>query len=309
MLQLDTSTLYVHKGETTRNQKIAAFDLDWTITRPIHSRFFRDAFDFAFLPNRISTLKKLKDLGYVLVIFTNQGYKGNKLTTALERVNNIIEALQKEEINPWVLAAIGDDKYRKPNKGMWDMFISLYPESNCHFSEEWFVGDSAGRPQDHSNFDLEFAKNIGIKFYTPEEIFPKNIVNITEEQTIFLFVGMPGSGKSTFYKEYLKSKGIVHANQDTLKTRAKVLKTVKDSLIAGRSVAIDATNPIAEKRKEFIFLGCQYQVPTIILYFTDNGYNINKLREKPVPDIVYNKYFKILEEPSYELDHVQVIEI
>ena len=302
MLQLVDDGLYAYRGDST--QKIAAFDLDWTLTRAVRSRFFKDSSDFSFLPNRISTLKKLKSCGYTIVIFTNQGYKGDKLITALERVNNIIEALKKEGIDPWVLVA-NSDEYKKPNTKMWQVFVQYFP----NYVEAWFVGDAAGRPQDHSDFDLKFAQGVGIKFYTPEEIFPTNEVVIPETQVLFLFVGMPGVGKSTFYKQYLEPKGFVHANQDQLKTKAKVLKLVKESLASGKSVAVDATNPSLEKRREFISLANEKGVPVVILYFTGNGYNLNKLREHPVPDIVYNVYFKTLEEPSFERDHVPVVEL
>ena len=35
----------------------------------------------------------------------------------------------------------------------------------------FFVGDSAGREGDYSDFDLKFAQNCGISFFTPEEYF------------------------------------------------------------------------------------------------------------------------------------------
>ena len=35
----------------------------------------------------------------------------------------------------------------------------------------FFVGDSAGRPGDHSAADLKFALNVGMRFFTPEEFF------------------------------------------------------------------------------------------------------------------------------------------
>lgn len=35
-------------------------------------------------------------------------------------------------------------------------------------AESYFVGDAAGRPNDHSGTDRKWAMNAGIKFYTPE---------------------------------------------------------------------------------------------------------------------------------------------
>ena len=35
-------------------------------------------------------------------------------------------------------------------------------------TEAYFVGDAAGRPDDHSGTDRKWAVNAGLKFYTPE---------------------------------------------------------------------------------------------------------------------------------------------
>lgn len=34
--------------------------------------------------------------------------------------------------------------------------------------ESYFVGDAAGRPEDHAGTDRKWAMNAGLKFYTPE---------------------------------------------------------------------------------------------------------------------------------------------
>lgn len=307
MLQLVTSGLYVHVGIINTGNNIAAFDLDGTLVRTIHGRFPKHDHDWAFLPNRIDILKAYHTAGYTIVIFTNQNYKGARIQLAMDRINHIINALNIQGLNPWVLAANMDNIYRKPNIGMWDVFIQY--KHNIDKTTSMYVGDAAGRPQDHSNSDLLFAQNIGIPFYTPEKIFPNNEVIIPDTQTIFIFVGMPGSGKSTFYEEKLKPKGWVHANQDTLKTQSKMLSTIRTAISTGKSVAIDATNPNPDKRKEYIMIAAEYQIPTMIIYFVRDGYGWNKLRQHPVPDIAYNMYFKNLVEPTLKLDGVPVVEI
>lgn len=307
MLQSITPSLYAYVGDIGKTDKVFATDLDWTLVRPIRGRFPKDANDWAFLPNRILTLKTYKDAGYTIVIFTNQGYKKTKLVTALNRTNNIITALLKENINPWVFAATDQDIYRKPSSGMWNIFVANMKSIDKH--DSLFVGDAAGRPQDFSDADILFAKNAGLSFYVPEDIYPNDIIEIPSTQSMFIFVGMPGSGKSTYFEKNLLPLGWVHANQDKLKTHAKVLSTVKQALASGKSVAVDATNPGFEKRQEYIALARQYQIPILIIYFVGNGYAYNKLRDKPVPDIAYNIYFKNLVEPNETSDGVDVVEI
>lgn len=55
---------------------------------------------------------------------------------------------------------------------------------------QFFVGDSAGRPatdtrpKDPSSDDILFAKNCGLKFYTPEEFFKDTSENELSVDTI-----------------------------------------------------------------------------------------------------------------------------
>ena len=63
--------------------------------------------------------------------------------------------------------ATEEDKYRKPNKGMWDYTLLLMPLIKSGF----YCGDAAGRPKDFSDSDLNFAKNIGLSFHLPEDMF------------------------------------------------------------------------------------------------------------------------------------------
>lgn len=309
MLQQVTPGLHVSVGTLSATNGVAAFDLDWTLIRTVKGRFPKDENDWAFLPHRLTILKAYRDAGYTLVIFTNQGYKGAKLVTAIARVNNVITALVKDGIQPFVFAATGDGSvYRKPGAGMWQVFLQ-YLQRPVDFKNSVYVGDAAGRPEDHSADDIQFAQAVGLTFHTPEEIFPVTQVDVPDTQAMFIFVGMPGSGKSSYYEKYLQPLGWVHANQDILKTRPKLLSTIATALASGRSVAVDATNPDPAKRRDYTMLAIQYQVPTIILYFVANGYDRNKLRPHPVPDIAYNMYFKNLVEPSKDIDGVTVVEM
>jgi len=72
------------------------------------------------------------------------------------------------------LIAVDDDYYRKPMTGMWDFFCDQVNLTTIT-KESFYCGDAAGRKykkgKDFSMSDLYFAYNIGIKFYTPNELF------------------------------------------------------------------------------------------------------------------------------------------
>lgn len=125
-----------------------------------------------------------------------------------------------------------------------------------------YCGDAAGRTQPKKDFndtDLKFALNVGLKFYTPEQLFlgeeakagskkeeskasiwdPKtlprsgqlfietkdNAVATSAKQEMVLFCGSAGSGKSTFWKNYMKK--YVRVNRDTLNTKEKCLQVAE----------------------------------------------------------------------------------
>lgn len=154
--------VYIRKGNTL--DKLVCFDLDGTLVSS-KGKFFRNALDYHFLSNRIATLKLLVEQDNSIAILTNQKYKGQKLKTAIQRIDNIVDELLNCGIDPWVIAATEDNEYRKPNIGMYTMIKSYF---DC---DTYYVGDAAGRSGDFSDSDKKFAINSDIPFAVPEEYF------------------------------------------------------------------------------------------------------------------------------------------
>ena len=305
MLKSITSSFYVHEGIYI-GDKIFATDLDGTLIRTRKARFAKDEYDYAFLPNCIKTLKNYIKKGFTIAIFTNQKRLPDIM---INKINNVLTDLINEGIDPWIFVSTKEDKYRKPNIGMWEYFENNLGHK-INYESSFYVGDAAGRPQDHSDADIKFAEKAGLKFYTPEEIFPNDEINIPNYQSMFIAVGNQGSGKTTFYKNNLEPLGWFHANQDKIGSYAKVLKEIERALKEGQSVYVDATNPSFSKRQDYIELAIKYQIPTLIIYFVSDGYGFNQLRtENKIPTIAYNIYYKNLEEPTEELDGVPVVEL
>ncbi|CAN1172060.1 Polynucleotide 3'-phosphatase ZDP [Linum perenne] len=123
------------------------------------------------------------------------------------RLNNFIQHVQ---LPIQVFIACGystglvEDSYRKPNPGMWRlmenhlnsgipidmeqllplpnlfelckwMFQLLFVELTLYLSifacRSFYVGDAAGRNDDHSDADIKFAQAVGLKFHVPEDFF------------------------------------------------------------------------------------------------------------------------------------------
>lgn len=79
-----------------------------------------------------------------------------------------------------------------------------------------------------------------MSYIQPEKI-PKAII----------FMGIPASGKSTFYQERFSGE-FTHINLDTLHTRNKETKLLEECLRKKISFVVDNTNPTESNRKRYI---------------------------------------------------------
>lgn len=170
---VETVLIFVNKrflnlAATGIAKKIAGFDLDHTITQHKSGKTFsKDLLDLEVMPNRIPILKSLIDQGYMIIIFSNQkSLTDGKRQSTFAKLQQAVSFL---DMPLMLMAALGDDNYRKPHSGMWEL-ANQYLRS-VDWASSFYCGDAAGRQGDFAASDLEFAKNRGIKFFTPEEIF------------------------------------------------------------------------------------------------------------------------------------------
>jgi bifunctional polynucleotide phosphatase/kinase len=294
-------SVFYYEPQVKKFDYIAAFDLDWTLTYNEKALFPKDPEDIKIFPNRRKVLEDLIKLGYTLVVFTNQYAKSkNEKQKKVERVTNFIKEL-KLPIHVYI--ATEKDEYRKPNIGMWNLF-----KKDIDVKKVIFVGDALGRPQDFSDSDRLFAENLSLEadIHSPEDFFgTPPIPKFNSEKELVVFVGMAGSGKSTYYNKNLSDH--IHIEQDKLGSRAKVLKELSKAFQTGKSIVIDSTNPKQEDREEYYTEAMKHNYNIKVLYFLVNGTGFNKLREKPVPTIAYHMYFKKLEPPTKENTQGEVI--
>lgn len=143
-----------------------------------------------------------------MVVFTNQGavvadVKKKSYVNLTTKINSMIDGLGVDEVvvlaAPKLVSAGGGGKrgvgvrgseqgemygeMRKPGVGMWKYLETVVLEMGgsggggsgngwvVDYENSVFVGDAAGRPGDFLDSDAMFAKNVGIEFKTPEEVF------------------------------------------------------------------------------------------------------------------------------------------
>lgn len=186
--------------------KLAAFDMDGTIIKTKsgsstrlshvyiakshfalwlrHVSFHRPPFpgntfptserDWVFLNEHVpSTLRRLHEQGYTLVIFSNQaGFpKQNLFSGRGKQVMSKVDTFTQQLSLPiTAYLATARDGNRKPQAGMLHLFLASIGCESLQ-SDSFFCGDAAGRDHDHSADDKGFAEAAGLKFMLPEQVF------------------------------------------------------------------------------------------------------------------------------------------
>ncbi|KAG2681674.1 hypothetical protein I3843_11G155900 [Carya illinoinensis] len=176
--------IYLEQDDGLQNSnKIAAFDFDGTLAKTSVKRVGADAWSLMY-PSVPDKLQCLYNDGYKLVIFTNESnierWKKKRqvaVDSKIGRLNNFIKQV-KVPMQVFIACGLGEssvqaaDAFRKPKPGMWHIMEKQFNSGiSIDMDQSFYVGDAAGRPNDHSDADIKFAQAVGLKFYVPEEYF------------------------------------------------------------------------------------------------------------------------------------------
>lgn len=124
------------------------------------------------------------------------------------------------------------------------------------------------------------------------------------EKLLAIMIGIQGSGKSTFYHQFL-ANDFVRINLDTLKTRHQEKLLIEECIKKGKSFAIDNTNPTKDDRQRYI-PSAKAAGYKIIGYFMESKLkeciernNLRQGKEK-IPTIAIASTSNKLQMPSYD---------
>lgn len=262
-------------------RRIAAFDLDGTLIKvKSGSKFPIDKDDWVFFNSSvINVLKSYYNNNYCIIIISNQNGISKGKQDPLEWKHKLTDICTSINIPIKIYASINNDHYRKPYPTFWNIATS---NIDTYTDKSFYCGDACGRKGDHADTDLKFAINCDINFYTPEHIFLKesmetyipnynvdfrSIKKIKQikhdvkysEKEMIIMIGYPGSGKSTFAKNYFGRNDYKIINMDTCRTKSKCIKLCEEYASSSLSFVIDNTNPDIDSRKIYIDIAKKYK--------------------------------------------------
>ena len=139
--------------------------------------------------------------------------------------------------------------------------------------------------------------------------------------TLYITVGLPGSGKSTYVKNFIKDKEIEYLSSDSLRAVygkseedqtvtplvfGHIKRKVDEFLKDGKNVLVDATSVNRKERSDYINTAKKYGAKVVAIVFKMDRQGLidrNKKRGEQggrvVPDWVIDKMLAKFEEPSY----------
>ncbi|KAK6934140.1 Polynucleotide kinase 3 phosphatase, partial [Dillenia turbinata] len=163
--------IFLERDEGLRDsEKIAAFDFDGCLVKTSVKKVGPDAWSLMY-PSIPDKLQSLYNDGFKLVVFTNESnierWKNKRQVAVDSKIGRLNNFLKHVKVPMQVFIACGFDKsggqqedpFRKPKTGMWQIMEKQFNSGiQIDMNQSFYVGDAAGRPNDHSNADIAFAR-------------------------------------------------------------------------------------------------------------------------------------------------------
>jgi DNA 3'-phosphatase len=244
---LHDNKVYVRLGKANSND-VAAFDFDNTFIRSDSGLIFmRTADDWVPTANysdMIEFIKSLVEDNWTFAIFNNSLETNPEFTqNVLFRINEFISRIQHfvADFEPYVFVSIRQDVYRKPDIGMWELFRQMTGITEPRPSS-FYCGDASGPTAADplyrwSDEDSQFARNIGLTFYTPDEMIGTYKVGHIANTPLIIMAAHP-SQYTDFVNDLIEKNPSYTIS--TLKDARAVIRSGRIPIITGERLATRA---------------------------------------------------------------------
>jgi predicted kinase len=125
---------------------------------------------------------------------------------------------------------------------------------------------------------------------------------------LVLFMGLQGSGKSSFYRERFAATHVLVSKDlwpNARKREARQRRLIAEALKQGRSVVVDNTHPLVEDRTPLIAIGREHGARVVGYVFESDletclARNAGRVGRARVPDKAIHITYRKWRWPSYE---------
>lgn len=259
-----------YKLGTVRSNNIAAFDFDHTLAQSDSGLLFMRTEDdwvpTVSIDHLTDFFRKLVADRWTIVIFLNQ-YENDPVFTqkCLRRMDKFFNDIPDIPINSFMYVAIANDVYRKPSRGMWDLFTlqsKLLPSEASFFCGDAFGPAAINPAYRWSSDDRLFAEAIGLAYYTPEEMLGEfESFEVVSPYDILIVMAAHESQYQYIVDQFTNDGEYVTTSLEQAVDTVEALK--KKVIIVGERMATRAG-----RRRVMHMLGPKYRNKTAILMFT-----------------------------------------
>jgi bifunctional polynucleotide phosphatase/kinase len=292
--KIDKTIVNLYNQPDLNCKKLAIFDIDWTIIKPTDGKEFpKNENDWVWLRKSVPNVLEKYSKTHQLVFLTDQ--------TKSWKLNMIHDMVTILNLKVVVFIAM-TKKYKKGNP---ELFLSVFPEFDK--KESFMVGD-AGGSKDWSSVDFDFANNVGIQFFKPEDIFPFDEIKEIEgnfeikmKKRLLLWWVCQVQVNLVFVRLKLPDYKLICG--DIFKTQPKMIKEASKH-IKNHSIIFDGTNGTSKKRKVYIDYAKENNRNVKCIWLnTSTEQSIEQIKKRKtegghyVPKIALYTYQKYFEKP------------
>ena len=241
---LDGTYVSVKEKSNIKENKLAIFDLKWTIIKPKDGKdSFENSNDWIYLRNSVPIILKSYNNTHQIIFLCD-----SDKDITIDLIENVVKDLKLDVV---ILLSL-NSKYNKPNE---ELFKSVFKNIEDINKDESFIVSEVGGSKNWTNVNYDLSKKLNIKFLKTENFFPFNKIKVIKtnfennnSKEVVIMIGSPGSGKSSIAKNNLSNYKLICG--DTFRNTKSMINEANK--FKNESIIFDGTNGTKKRRSMYI---------------------------------------------------------